>query len=97
MRWALVEMYLRSKTRLQTDRHVQSSGSDTARMPMGTPISTDSIHLNRATDGCLVGDLDYSIPKIRAGFVVPESRMQHPQRTAIQRTKSLPLKALALP
>ena len=36
MRWALIEMYLRSQTRLQTDRHARSYGSDMGTVPMGT-------------------------------------------------------------
>jgi hypothetical protein len=75
--------------------HFSKSGID--RMPVGAPIGTDRIHLHRAAYGRCVCDLDNGIPKIRAGFVIPESGVQHPHRTAIQRTKRIPLKTLALP
>ena len=56
--------------------HFSKSGID--RMPVGAPISTDRIHLHRAAYGRCVCDLDNGIPKIRAGFVIPESGVQHP-------------------
>jgi hypothetical protein len=66
-------------------------------MPVGAPIGADWIHLHRAAKGRLVSKLDHRTPKIRTGFMISESGMQDTHRASIQRTKRIPLKALALP
>ena len=53
MCWALVVMYLRRQTRLQTDRHAQTYGPDMPSMPMGTDRNS-ALHTAHPDPHCLL-------------------------------------------